>query len=92
MLADDDATVVAINPLEDDLADIVVRLRSAVKMTQKQLAEKLNVSPQYVNDLEHRRRLGSVQFVEAVCDEFAASPEWRGLFHRVAARGHGWDV
>lgn len=91
-VADDDAMVVAIDPSSDGLGDVLKRLRATAGLSQKQLAEKLSVSPQYINDLEHHRRLGSVEIVQEICDVFAAPREWRRLIHRVAARGHGWEV
>ncbi len=86
------ASAVPIDPARDDFATVIKRLRAAAKYSQKAMAKALDVSPQYVCDLEMSRRLGSVQIVEAIRDHFGACPEWRKLFHRVTARGHGWDV
>ena len=92
MLDEIDEMVVPIDPSVDDFASVIKRLRASARYSQKQMAEALEVSPQYVCDLEMSRRLGSVQIVEAICDHFGACREWRKLFHRVTARGHGWDV
>lgn len=87
-----DEMVVPINPSVDDFASVIKRLRECAGYSQKAMAKALDVSPQYVCDLEQSRRLGSVQIVESICDHFGACREWRKLLHRVTARGHGWDV
>lgn len=76
----------------DTLAVVLMRIRKAHGLTQKDLAASLNVSPQYVCDLEQSRRHGSVDIVEAIVDGFGNGPKWRKVLHAIAARGHGWDV
>ena len=76
----------------DGLADVLSRIRKATGLSQKALAERLEITPQYLCDLEHSRRLGSVEVVEAICDHYGNGPKWRRVLHVIAARGHGWDV
>lgn len=66
--------------------------REGRELSQKQLAEALGYTPQYICDLEHGRRLGSVEFVNRMCDWLGRGPVGRKEWHRAAARSHGWDV
>lgn len=71
---------------------MIVDLRNSKKLNQKQLAEALGFTPQYVCDLEMGRRLGSLEFVERVCEFLKCKQPTRLKWHRAAARAHGWDV
>lgn len=77
---------------KDTLPDVIARIRKAHGLSQKDMAKRLQITPQYLCDLEQQRRLGSVEIVEAIVDEFGNGPKWRRVLHAVVARGHGWDV
>jgi len=66
--------------------------REKLGLSQKDFAERLSVSPQYICDLEHGRRLGSVQHVDAICDLIGAWPAMRKAWHQAGARAHGWKI
>ena len=73
----------------------LVQLRMAYKMTLKECAQLLNMSPQYLCDLELGRRLPSVRVVHNICDYFIVgrgSVLARRHWHRAGARAHGWDL
>lgn len=74
------------------LQQLMVRAREHIGLSQKEFAKRLGVSPQYVCDLEHGRRLGSVQYVDAVCDLIGAWPSMRKVWHHAGARAHGWQI
>lgn len=67
-------------------------IRTGYELSQKELAERLGFTPQYLCDLEKGRRLGSVEFVNRLCDEFGRSPKGRKEWHTAAARSHGWEI
>jgi len=67
-------------------------LRNAKKMKQKELAEALGFTPQYLCDIELGRRLGSVELTNRICEFTKATKTKRGEWHRAAARAHGWEV
>ena len=72
--------------------ELIVDTRQRLKINQKQLAEALDFTPQFVCDLEMGRRLGSVEFVERMCKFLKCKQPTRLRWHRAAARAHGWDV
>jgi transcriptional regulator with XRE-family HTH domain len=76
----------------DTLQELMIGARHVLGLSQKDFAERLNVSPQYVCDLEHGRRLGSVQHVDAICDLIGARPTMRIAWHQAGARAHGWKI
>lgn len=76
----------------DRLSDVLRRIRMEAKLSQKEMASRLRVTPQYLCDLEKNRRMGSVDFIELLCKEFGNGPQWRRTLHVITARGHGWDV
>lgn len=49
-------------------AERVRHVRESRGISQSAMAEALGISAQYLCDLEHGRRLGSVEFVEKLCD------------------------
>lgn len=71
---------------------MIREIRTGYELSQQEFAERLGYSPQYICDLEKGRRLGSVEFVERVCDIFKRGPKGRKEWHLAAARSHGWDV
>ena len=73
-------------------ADMLVEVRTNVEMSQTAFAKALGISPQYLNDLEHGRRLGSVAFVNSLCDLMGRGPKGRKEWHMAGARSHGWEV
>ena len=66
--------------------------RNKLKLSQKDFAESLGFTPQYVCALENGRRLGSVEFVERVCDLLKVKPAKRREWHVAGARAHGLIV
>ena len=61
-------------------------------LTQKRLAECLDVSGQYINDLLRQRRLPSVAVVKKVCAFTGRGPLGRRLWMIAGASAHGWEV
>lgn len=70
--------------------DALRHLRKHSGLDQKDFAYRVGVSPQYQNDLEMGRRMPSVNYVQAVLQNFpdADEREW----YRAGARVHGWRV
>lgn len=75
-----------------ELRSMMIDARNAAGLSQKDWAERLGFTPQYICDLEQGRRLGSVQFVERVCDVLQLSPRQRREWHEAGARAHGWII
>lgn len=73
-------------------AERITALRTAKKLSQKDFAKAIGFTPQYVCDLENGRRLGSVEFVERVCDWLECRADLRRAWHVAGARSHGWNV
>ena len=73
-------------------AEMLTTIRTGHELSQKELAAALGISPQYVHDLEHGRRLPSVKVIERICDHFRRGPQGRSDWHVAGARAHGWDV
>jgi DNA-binding XRE family transcriptional regulator len=71
---------------------MLVAVRSKTDMSQKEFAAALGFTPQYLCDLEHGRRPGSVEFVNRLCDWLEHGPKARKAWHLAAARAHGWEV
>lgn len=74
------------------LAEMIVEARSGMEMTQTAFAKALGFTPQYLCDLEHGRRPGSVEFVNRLCDWMGRGQKGRKEWHTAGARSHGWDV
>ncbi len=72
--------------------EMLIELRSAVGMTQKELAAALKISNQYLCDMEHGRRMPSVNVVEKICKWAGRGPRGISHWHIAAARAHGWKV
>jgi transcriptional regulator with XRE-family HTH domain len=73
-------------------AERIIDVRKRRELSQKDFAAALGFTPQYVNDLEHGRRLGSVEFVERVCDWLECRADQRRAWHIAGAKSHGWKV
>jgi transcriptional regulator with XRE-family HTH domain len=71
---------------------MLVAVRAEMDMSQKAFAEALGFTPQYLCDLEKGRRLGSVEFVNRLCDWMGRGPEGRKEWHMAGARSHGWEI
>lgn len=80
------------NVVKQTLAKRLVGARKHFGLSQKDWAAELGVSAQYICDLEHGRRLGSVEIVNAICKLTRCSSKERTSWHRAAARAHGWEV
>ena len=74
------------------LVEMIQDARMSRDLSQKEFAQALGFTPQYLCDLEKGRRLGSVEFVDRVCDWLGQGPICRMEWHRAGARSHGWDV
>lgn len=76
------------------LAERVKHVRQAKELTQSDMANAIGISAQYLCDLEHGRRSGSVEFVDKVCDWLGCSQRSsvRRAWHVAGARQHGWRV
>lgn len=72
--------------------EMLLEIRKGNELSQKDFAEALGFTAQYLNDLEHGRRLGSVEFVERLCKWAGRGPKGRREWHVAGARSHGWDV
>ena len=72
--------------------EMLIEIRTGYDLSQKDMAARLDITPQYLCDLEHGRRLGSVEVVERICKAFNRGPKGRKEWHVAAARSHGWDV
>ena len=72
--------------------EMIREIRTGHELSQQELAERLGFSAQYLCDLEKGRRLGSVEFVNRICDLFNRGPKGRREWHLAAARSHGWEV
>jgi len=58
----------------------------------KQIAEKLCISEQYVCDLRKGRRLPSVNVVNSICTFMGRGPMGVAEWHHAGASAHGWKV
>jgi transcriptional regulator with XRE-family HTH domain len=67
-------------------------LRLGMELHQNQLAKALQVTPQYICDLESGRRLPSVKLVNRICEWIGCGPFGVRLWHKAGARAHGWKV
>lgn len=72
--------------------EMLIKVRSGAAMTQKEFAAVLGFSAQYLCDLEKGRRLGSVEFVDRLCDWMMCKPHERKAWHRAGAKAHGWQI
>ena len=74
------------------LPEMIKAVREGREITQKRMAEAIGITPQYLCDLEHGRRPGSVEVVNRICDWMGRGPKGRRGWHIAGARSHGWDV
>lgn len=76
------------------MAERIRHVRESRGVSQKAMAEALGITPQYLCDLEHGRRLGSVEVVERLCDWLALGKRsaLRSAWHRAGAQSHGWKI
>lgn len=59
---------------------------------QKDVAEAMDYTPAYINDVLHGRRGPSVEFVERLCKFLGRGPKGRREWHVAGARACGWDI
>lgn len=78
--------------IETSLPQMLVQFRFSMDMNQKQLAEALECSAQFIGDLERGTRMPSVAFVDRICDYLNRGPKGRREWHVAAARAHGWKI
>lgn len=74
-------------------------MRINAAFTQKEMAARLGISPQYLHDLEKGRRLPSTRLADALAQlEHEMYPQGNSLkqcqvfWHEHAARAHGWKI
>jgi transcriptional regulator with XRE-family HTH domain len=72
--------------------EMLIEVRTEMDMSQKDFASALGFSAQYLCDLEKGRRLGSVEFVNRLCDWMGRGPKGRKEWHTAGARSHGWEI
>jgi transcriptional regulator with XRE-family HTH domain len=70
----------------------LVAVRMEAELSQKDFAELLGFTPQYLCDLEKGRRLGSVEFVNRLCKTLRSTRLQREEWHLAGARSHGWEI
>ena len=73
-------------------AKMLKETRLGHEFTQKQMAAKINISHQYLCDLEHGRRLPSVTLTKRICSVFGHGSLGCAAWHQAGARAHGWEV
>ena len=76
----------------NSLPEMLVQLRLALGMNQKQLAEALNCSPQFICDMERGKRVPSVTFIDRICTYLNRGSKGCQEWHAAAARAHGWKI
>lgn len=54
-------------PMNIEIGERIKKAREKIKMTQEKLAEKINVSPQYVSDLERGVVGLSIPTLKSIC-------------------------
>ena len=74
------------------LREMIGHVRRTRRLSQKDLAKALCITPQYLCDIEHGRRLGSVEVVERLCVMLRLTEQQRRKWHQAGARSHGWEV
>jgi transcriptional regulator with XRE-family HTH domain len=61
----------------DTLGTVIAAARKGKGYSQKELAERVDLSPQYLNDIEHDRRMpSSAQFVTQVAKVLSLDAEY----------------
>lgn len=95
-IAEKKSTGLPLTQAEHEAADpfriLLLDAMKKLSMNQKQLADAMKFTPQYICDLVQGRRLGSVEFVERICELLKCRQPTRLKWHRAGARAHGWDV
>lgn len=66
--------------------------RKGLGMSQKGMARELNMSQQFLSDLEHGVRKPTVAIVSRICQQLQCSAEQERAWHMVAARAVGYKV
>lgn len=74
------------------VAEMLLAVREGTGESQQDFAAALEISPQYLCDLEQGRRGPSVDLVERICKHLGRGPVGRLEWHAAAARFHGWDI
>ena len=74
-----------------EITRLLVKLRQRLDLSQKDMAERLGITPQFVNDLEHGRRLLSPRLVDLISIIWLRREEAR-KWQRAGARSRGWIV
>lgn len=74
-------------------------MRINAAFTQKEMAARLGISPQYLHDLEKGRRMPSTRLADALAQlEHELYPQGHSFkqcqefWHECAARTHGWKI
>lgn len=80
--------------IEKHFIDELKDLRALHRMTQKEFAHALGISPQYLYDLECGRRNPSVKNVASIVRFLQLGHRRSSVryWNTIAARTHGWDI
>ena len=73
-------------------SEMLKTVRAGLELNQRDFAKAISISPQYLHDLEHRRRLPSVEITNRICAYMGRGPKGRLEWHQAAAREHGFEV
>lgn len=71
--------------LEKEIAKIIKERRTALGMTQEQLAEKAGVDRGYISEIESGKKNFTIQILEKIAEGLGAEPQ-ELLCHEFAAR------
>lgn len=82
------------------MRETVIRYaRKSTGFNQKDFAAQLEISPQYLSDLETGRRSLTPEMADRLhetmgrcCDAYDSNEKSRKQWHQIGARQHGWAV
>jgi transcriptional regulator with XRE-family HTH domain len=72
--------------------ELLRTIREGYRFKQKDVAEKLGITPQYYCDLEQGRRDPTPELVDKLCDFYGRGPNGRLQWHFAAAQVQGWKI
>lgn len=77
---------------QKQFSKLLAELLKQNELSRLQLADKLRLSKQYLNDIEKMRKLPSINFVKKLTCSGLVAKDTAQVLHTVAARAHGWEV
>lgn len=77
--------------MADRWRDEVRALMDAHKINQTQLAEAVEVSPQYICDVLNGRRDPTPKLTDAICEKYHLPTRVKSDLHRAGAMLAGWE-